>query len=138
MNDSRTDLTHLRYIVYLDEQNKKQISLWTNAIVHASYARQNNIPPYKMTSLGYIGFHRGKWIIYEHYQLDGSNIFSEKREKILVQNELASFSEIHSEKLKKELEITYRQEKNLFLNEAKRMTAGFIRKIKSSLVRTRD
>ena len=108
-------MKHLRYIVYTDKNDptKKEVALWTEDIVHASYARTKKITPVQLCSLGYIGYSRSKWVLYEHYQLNDA---SERNDKLLVQKALHHFPEIHSVELARELERTYKAEKHLLIN----------------------
>ncbi len=131
-------LTHLRYIVYRDAQNKKQVIFWTENIIHASYARGQDIKPTQMTSLGYVGFHKDKWVLYEHYQLDGTGISNEWREKKLIREKLSYFPEIHDRKLQQALAITYQKEKNILLTAAKQAAKKAISEIKNKFNRTRN
>ena len=131
-------LTHLRYLVYKDEQNQKKVLFQVENIIHATYAIENGIKPQQLTSLGYIGFHKGKWVLYEHYQLDERNISNEWREKKLIRTKLSDFSEIHDRKLQQLLEITYQKEKNLLLSVTKKTAMDTLSKIKKFFVKTRD
>lgn len=128
-------LTHLRYIVYQD--TAKKVVFWTENVIHAAYGRENGITPQQMTSLGYIGFHKGKWVLYEHYQLDGKGFLDERKEKKLIQAELSHFPEIHDKTLQQKLENTYQKEKNLLICAAKKTTGSILSKIKKVFIKTR-
>lgn len=127
-------LTHLRYIVYLDQAQQKHVSFWTENVIHAVYANENGIKPQQLTSVGYIGFHKKKWVIYEHYQLDGTGISNEWREKKMVRSELSRFPEIHNKELQQSLENTYQREKNILASATK----DALFKIKKAFVKSRD
>ena len=138
MTDSQEKLTHLRYIVYKDQQNQKNAVFWNEALNHPVYANQNRIKPQQMTSLGYIGYHKGKWVIYEHYQLDETGFLNERNEKKFILTEFLKFPEINNKKLQSELEITYQREKNIFLSETKKLATSAILQIKKVLSQSRD
>ena len=138
MTGSQEQLTHLRYIVYKDQQNQKQAVFWNEALNHPVYANKNGIKPQQMTSLGYIGFHKGQWIIYEHHQLDETGFLNERKEKRFIRTEFLNFPEINNKRLQSELEITYQREKNLFLFETKKMATKTFSQIKKALIKSRD
>ena len=110
---------------------------WVENIIHTTYAIENGIKPQQLTSLGYIGFHKGKWVLYEHYQLDERNISNEWREKKLIRTKLSDFSESHDRKLQQLLEITYQKEKNLLLSVTKKTAMDTLSKIKKIFIKTR-
>lgn len=131
-------LTHLRYIVYLDQEQQKKVAFWTESTIHAVYANENGIKPQQLTSVGYVGFHKGKWVLYEHYQLDGKGFLEERKEKKLIREELSRFPEIHDKALQQKLENTYQKEKNLLTCAAKKATETILSKMKKTFVKSRD
>ena len=138
MTDTNLKLTHLRYVVYKDQNNTKKVVFWTAPLNHPTFANGNSISPQQITSLGYIGFNRGNWLIYEHYQLDDTGYINERNEKKYIWSEFSKFPERNNKKLQSELESTYQQEKHLLLFATKRIAKKTFKKIKKVFEKSRE
>jgi len=102
-------MTYLRYLVYIRPENpsQKQVAFWTEDVIHATYARENGISPQCFLSGGYMRPHRGKWIPYEHYQLDNGK---EKADKTLVRKAFLGHTEFQTPELVRKVHQTYLME----------------------------
>ena len=104
-------MIHLRYIVYKSPNSPdKQVDFWTDDIVHSTYAREHKIAPLNFLSAGYMRPLWGRWIPYEHYQLDGK---SARVDKSLVKKEFLKHPEFQTPDLARMITQTFIAEKKL-------------------------
>ena len=107
-------MTYLRYIVYRNPQKPdKQVAFWVDDIIHATYARIHGISPTNFLSAGYMRPYWGKWIPYEHYQLDDGK---PSADKALVRKEFLKYPELQTQRLMHEINQTFRAEKRILRN----------------------
>jgi len=105
-------MKHIRYLVYRGRGQVKQALVWDDEIIHFQYAKEQGIEKYQMTSLGYIGFDKGKWICYEHYQMTSSP-FSYRDRKLAMNTFLRTYQGRDNPSVQQELAKTYQAEKDL-------------------------
>ena len=104
-------MIHLRYIVYKNPDTaEKQVAFWTDDVIHSTYARENGIIPAHFLSAGYMRPYHGRWVPYEHYQLDGGKAWVDK---ILVRKEFLSHTEFQTPELALNVQKTYLAEKKI-------------------------
>lgn len=105
-------MKHIRYLVYRGRGLVKQALVWDKETIHFQYAKEQGIEMYQVVSLGYIGFDKGKWICYEHYQMTLSP-FSYRDKKLAMDTFLQTYQEKDNRAVQQELTQTYQAEKDL-------------------------
>ena len=120
-------MTHLRYIVYKDsDTQKKEIVFWADDILHSTYARQHNIAPQNLLSVGYMRPTITGWIPYEHYQLDEGN---PKIDRILARKAFQTHTELQTPELAEAVQQTYLAEKKMFYLLLKTAVKKFLKSV---------
>jgi len=116
-------LTHIRYIIYLDSNHQKKVAFWSGKEIpiHPDYAREHHIPIADFCAGGYIGAKDDQWLIYEHYPVSEEGKERQEFNKRLVMSEFKKSPQYTDDVLKQEVSETYRQEKHLLLFAIKEM-----------------
>lgn len=83
---------HVRYIVYYRGNNRlPSVDIWTTKgdMIHSTYAAFHDIRPQSLSSCGDLlfNFSKNRWEL-DHWQMDGFDYKSKKRDKALVQKKI--------------------------------------------------
>jgi len=95
---------HVKYIVYYrDDNTLPSVDIWKTEgdMIHPSYAALHDISTANISSFGdlFFNFSENRWDL-NHWQMDGFDYESKKRDKALVQKEIYQTEFLKDKKLR--------------------------------------